>query len=788
MDFAAKEVSFALNGKTRSIVLIISLYFMLYSLSMLAEQQILTAILAPVGGLLSFGIILRTYFLSPKLGKIRYAWLLMSFSSLCWMIGDILWIIGDQVYHLNPQTNTFVAIIYLGTNVFMLAAFAIYGMVNFGKWSKIQLILNTAVVTISTLLLTWNIFFRGSVELLHQFGGSGVVTILTIFLDIILSIGVATWFVSYRDGKPALPIMITVSGILLYLVTDVYWIYLDLNRLYTPDTLVDAAYMASLLIIAFGAAVQTQYPDETNFGELISTGQNLWSKIIYILIAPLMIFAFKGFDLFVLINFLSLGLFYVSASAYIQVSIKNETILRGLNQELEKRITERMQELEEKNKQLDYLSNQDIMTNLFNRRYFLNLLEESLQNMALGETLALLFIDLDRFKTINDTYGHAIGDRVLVEVSKRLQSMIRQNQTLARFGGDEFILAVRSDCGYPEIEAIAQNIIESCSQVIRIDQYTFFLTISIGISIFPLDAKDVGMLLKNADMAMYQAKKQGFNESVSFSQELNDIVQRKNEIEILLKHADYEHEMILYFQPQFTIREQKLIGMEALLRWNNPQKGFLEPDDFIPIAEETNDIIPIGGWVMRKAVQRIAEWNAAFGLDLTMSVNVSPKQLKQIDFVDELQTLLTDYDVKPDWLDLEFTENVAMEGKFPLIEIAKQLKKIGVNISIDDFGTGYSSLSSLKLFPVDKIKIAKPLIDAISKENFSQSIAKYTILLANMMGIKTIAEGVETQEQMELLLELGCEQIQGYYLGKPLPPEQFEERFLKSMPGNRSNK
>lgn len=776
-----------MNGKIRSIVLIISFYFMLYSISMLAEQQILTSILAPVGGLLSFGIILRTYFLSPKLGKIRYAWLLMSFSSLCWMIGDILWVIDEQVYHLNPGTNTFISLIYLGTNVFMLAAFAIYGMVNFGKWSKIQLILNTAVVTISTLLLTWNIFFRGSVELLHQFGGSGVVTILTIFLDIILIIGVATWFVSYRYGKPALPIMITVSGILLYLVTDVYWIYLDLNRLYTPNTMVDAAYMASLLIIAIGAAVHTQYPEETNFGELISTEQNLRSKIIYILIAPLMTLVFTGFDLFVLITFLSLGLFYVSSSAYIQVSIKNEKILRGLNQELEKRITERTQELEEKNKQLDYLSNQDIVTNLFNRRYFLNLLEESLQNMALGETLALLFIDLDRFKTINDTYGHTIGDRVLVELSKRLQSMVRQNQTLARFGGDEFILAVRSACGYPEIEAIAQNIIESCSQVIRIDQYTFFLTISIGISIFPLDAKDVSMLLKNADMAMYQAKKQGFNESVSFSQKLNDIVQRKNEIEILLKHADYEQEMILYFQPQFTLREQKLIGMEALLRWNSPQKGFLEPDDFIPIAEETNDIIPIGEWVMRKAVQRIAEWNAAFGLDLTMSVNVSPKQLKQIDFVDELQTLLTDYDVKPDWLDLELTENVAMEGKFPLIEIAKQLKKIGVNISIDDFGTGYSSLSSLKLFPVDKIKIAKPLIDAISKENVSQSIAKYTILLASKMGIKTIAEGVETKEQMELLLELGCEQIQGFYLGKPLPPEQFEERFLKSRPGNRSN-
>ena len=769
-----------MHGKTRFIMIIVSLYFILYSLSIWAEQQYLTALLAPIGSLLCFGILLSAFFHSPKQGRIRYAWLLMSFASLCWLLGDLFWLIDEQVLQQNAASNTFIALLYLGTNAFILAAFAVYGMVNFGKWSRIQLILDASIVTITTLLLAWNIFFKGSYDLLYQFGGSGMITILTIFLDFVLTIGVATWFVSYRDRKPSFTIPITAIGVILYLVTDVCWIYLDLNRLYLPDGLVDAAYMAAFMIIALGAAIYLQHPEELEYSESLSGERGLWSKIIYICIAPLMTLFFRGFDLFVLINFFSLGLFYASASAYIQVSIKNEKILRDQNQVLELRIMERTRELEEKNRQLDYLSNQDTVTNLFNRRYFLSALEEMLQNIAPNETLALLFIDLDRFKTINDTYGHSIGDRVLVELSKRLQALTRQDQTLARFGGDEFILAVRSGFAYEEIESIAEQIINECSQAIWIDQYTFYLTVSIGISIFPLDAKDVGMLLKNADMAMYQAKKQGYNEYVTFSRELNDIVQRKNEIEMLLKHADYEHEMTLYFQPQYTLQEQKLIGMEALLRWNSPQKGVLEPAEFILIAEETNDIIPIGGWVMKKAMQQIAVWNAGFGLDLKMSVNVSPKQLNQIDFIEQLQGLLTDCAIQPAWLDLEITESVAREGRFPFSEIAKQLKQLGVDISIDDFGTGYSSLSSLKLFPIDKIKIAKPLIDAVSKENLSQSIAKYTIELANAMGIKTIAEGVETEEQMELLLELGCEQVQGYYLGKPLPPEQFEQFYLKS--------
>ncbi|MCE5196053.1 MAG: EAL domain-containing protein [Negativicutes bacterium] len=765
-------------AKTRSLLVIVSLYFSLYALSIWAEQQLLTALLAPIGGLLCFVILLGAFFRSPKQGRIRYAWLLLSFAGLCWLLGDLLWLLDEQVLQQNAAGNTFIALLYLGTNVFLLAALAVYGMDNFGKWSKIQLILDAAIVTITTLLLTWHIFFKESYELFDQFGGSGLVTILTIFLDFVLSIGAAVWFVSYRDNKPALPIRITAFGVMLYLITDICWIYLDLNRLYMPDGLVDAAYMAALLIIAFSAAVHLQDPEELQYGEAYSAKRNFWSKIVYICIAPLMTLFFRGFDLFVLINFLLLGLFYISASAYIQVSIKNEKILRDQNRELALRIRERTQELEEKNRQLDYLSNHDTVTNLFNRRYFLRTLEEILQSIAPNETLALLFIDLDRFKTINDTYGHSIGDRVLVELSKRLQALIGEKQTLARFGGDEFILAVHSGSAYAEIESIAGKIIRECSRAIRIDQYTFYLTVSIGISIFPLDAKNVDTLLKNADMAMYQAKKQGCNEYVTFSRQLQDLVQRKNEIEMLLKHADYEHEMTLYFQPQFTLREKKLIGMEALLRWNSPQKGCLEPAEFIPIAEETNDIIPLGGWVLKKAMQRIAVWNETFALDLKMSVNVSPKQLNQIDFIERLQALLTDCAIRPAWLDLEITENVAWEGRFPFSKTAGQLKQLGVNISIDDFGTGYSSLSSLKLFPIDKIKIAKPLIDAVSRENLGQSIAKYTIQLANAMGIKTIAEGVETKEQMELLLELGCEQVQGYYLGKPLPAEQFEQAFL----------
>jgi diguanylate cyclase (GGDEF)-like protein len=608
--------------------------------------------------------------------------------------------------------------------------------------------------------------------------------IIGITLDVSIFIVMAVLYFSIRSGKIPKYIGITAGAILLYVLTDICWMYLYYKNLYIPNSLIDVLYLASLLGIAAGAKLKAVSNIESpSLQESESSNVGFKHKGFLLLIYPVLVLIFKGLVFTDLLVFVFIILVHKWLSAYIQVAIKNEQLLKrekDLNVDLESRISERMKDIVEKNEKLDFLSNHDMLTILYNRRYFIRGLEEMILQVAPNETLALLFLDIDRFKTINDTYGHHVGDQILIVISQRLQNLELQNSLLARLGGDEFVLAFHSNYGYQKTEEIAQQIIRYCKEVIIIERYSFHITVSMGISIYPFDAQDCETLMKNADIAMYQAKKQGYNKYVSFNEQLNNVIRRKNEIEILLKDTDLDKEFELFYQPQFSIPEKKLIGMEALLRWNKPGKGVILPGEFISIAEETDDIIPIGNWVMKKAIGQIANWNNSYGLKLKMGINVSPKQMDQTVFISKLKSAMEDFLIKPEWLDVEITEGVAIEGEYKIAEIAKQFKNIGVSISIDDFGTGYSSLSRLKNIPFDRIKIAKPLIDAITTNSYDMEIIKHTISLAKSIGIKTIAEGVELQDQFDLLVDLGCEEIQGYILGKPMPALEFEKTFIET--------
>jgi diguanylate cyclase (GGDEF)-like protein len=774
------------NKKWIKILWVIGIYYVFYLIATILQNEFCGNILSPIGGLLSFTIILNTYFKADKSQNIQKTWIILALAPLSWAIADILWAVYDMVFYQNPENSDIISGFYLGTNIFLFATILIYVGSKMRRWNAIQLIVDSTAISASSLFFLWILFLNKNMGNFNLISDGGWITTMTVIFDVAAFVGITIWFYSIREGVIPVYIQITAVSVLMFFVVDIYWIYQDLENIYIPNSLIDAVYMASILGVSLGAILYTvsskdlgsQDVEYSNIGKKISIN----NRGLVILSGPILTIIFKGFDLADLLIFLLIIVIYELTTVYIQASIRNQQLLKkeqGLNLELERRIAERTKELEETNKQLFSLSNQDTVTNLYNRRYFLHELEEKFSKIAQYETLALLFIDLDRFKTINDIYGHDVGDQVLVEVSKRLKEMDQQDMLLARLGGDEFVLAFNSNYGYQEMEMIAQQIIDTCSKVIEIGRYCFSLTISVGISIYPLDADSTNMLLKNADMAMYQAKKTGFNRIISFNKHLNEIIQRKNEIEILLKQVDFDKEFMLFFQPQFSIPEKKLIGMEVLLRWNSPQKGVILPEEFIPIAEETDDIIPIGEWVMKKAIGQIEIWNRVYGLELKVAINVSSKQFDQTSFIDELQCFMKQCSVKSDWVDIEITESVAIGGEYRMVEIASKLKSTGVSISIDDFGTGYSSLSYLKLFPFDKIKIAKQLIDAIATDDYDLNITKFTILLAKSMGIKTIAEGVESQEQFDLLTELGCEQIQGYLLGKPSQAQEFEELFLK---------
>ncbi len=772
-------------------LIILCAYFCAYLTATIFRLDVLANILSPVGGLLAFGILLNTYLNSRRTGAVRITWLLFGLACLFWAFSDIQWAIYDFVPGVEPQDIGALPYLYILTNAFMLVSVIIFAAHKFRKWHAIQLFLDVVTISVSSMLMLWILFFNKKFAFIELWQKLGSASFLGALLDFTLFVGIAAWYFSVRKGKIPLFMRIVSSGILLFILTDLYYYYLSYHDLYVANSVIDAVFMAGLLMIAVGAGLDRHMQESEKASPGMSDYKNIGGKRrgILLLIMPVLAAVFRGFSWTDLFIFAFIIFVHESLSAYIQTTIKYERLLKRekkINLLLEERIVERTREivdmnreLSRKNIRLDFLSKQDTVTSLYNRRCFIGKLEEMLATTTLPETVALLFIDLDRFKTINDTYGHGIGDQVLIEISKKLKTFNHKNSLLARLGGDEFVFAFRGHYEYAKAEAVALKIIQHCSEAIVVEQYTFHITLSVGISIYPFDARDCDTLMKNADIAMYQAKSLGYNLCMSFNSLLNEIIHRRNKLEILLKKADFNKEFELFYQPQFSIPDKRLVGIEAVLRWNNPEYGSISPNEFIPIAEVTNHIIPIGEWVMRQAIRQISKWNEGYCRQLKMGINISPKQLDNADFVKILQNEMEHCLTDSDWIDIEITESIAIEGEYRISEIASLFKGIGVSISVDDFGTGYSSLSYLKLFPFDRIKIDKSLIDTISSDGYDLQIVKAIIMLAKTLGIRTIAEGVELQEQFDLLAELGCEEVQGFLLGRPVSSSEFENTFLK---------
>jgi len=419
---------------------------------------------------------------------------------------------------------------------------------------------------------------------------------------------------------------------------------------------------------------------------------------------------------------------------------------------------------------LDYKAHHDELTHLSNRTLFLDRLEHAIKKAKRQEgMLAVLFIDLDRFKEINDSLGHETGDRVLVEVAKRLSENLREIDTIARLGGDEFTLIVEDIEGNDKVNEIASRVLTLLQQPIQIDQHQLYVTSSIGISFYPLDGADAQNLLRNADSAMYKAKIEGRNSYQYYTQELTARAYERVLLESNLRRAIENQEFIVYYQPQMDGVSGKMIGMEALVRWQHPQMGLISPATFIPIAEETGLIVPIDQLVMKSALKQIVQWRNEGLNPGILSLNLAMKQLWQESFIETLQWMLEESGCKPEWIELEVTEGEVMKNPEMAIGILKRLHDIGVALAIDDFGTGYSSLSYLKRLPLDLLKIDQSFVRGIPDNNEDIAIVRAIIALAKSMGMRVIAEGVESIEQKNFLVENGCRAIQGYFYSRPIP-------------------
>ncbi len=428
-------------------------------------------------------------------------------------------------------------------------------------------------------------------------------------------------------------------------------------------------------------------------------------------------------------------------------------------------ITER-KEAEER---MRHIAQHDPLTGLPNRlalhMRLAQLLPESRRHQW---RLAIMFIDLDRFKIINDTLGHQIGDELLREVACRLSGVVRETDFVARLGGDEFVIILPGIASPGDAALVASKIISALSMPIEAEGHELHTSPSIGISIFPDDGPDGDSILKNADTAMYHAKSAGRNNYQFFAADMNHAATERLDIERKLRHAIARNELALCYQPQFSANGTKPTGVEALLRWHHPTDGMISPDRFIPVAEETGLIVNIGEWVLRQACIEMKHWIDAGLKPLRVAVNVSARQLRRRDFCETVAGALAESGLPAELLELEITESSVMENPQDAIQILESLGRMGVTLAIDDFGTGYSSLAYLKLFPIDHLKIDRSFVRDIELDLNDRAIAFGTIALAHSLGLRVIAEGVETPEQLDLLSNNGCDEVQGYLFSKPL--------------------
>ncbi|MEE9153515.1 MAG: EAL domain-containing protein [candidate division NC10 bacterium] len=413
----------------------------------------------------------------------------------------------------------------------------------------------------------------------------------------------------------------------------------------------------------------------------------------------------------------------------------------------------------------------DALTNLANRRLFMDRLTQALTRVQWHKRIvSVLFLDLDHFKSINDALGHSVGDLLLQAVAGRLTTCVRQGDTVARLGGDEFAIALADVARTSDIPKVAQKIIDTLSRPYVLEGRELFITTSIGICIYPDDAQDAETLVKNADVAMYRAKKHGRNNYQHYSPDMNAQAFERLAIETSLRHALEGEEFFLEYQPQVDIETGRIIGYEALVRWRHPDLGVMPPGKFIPLAEESGLIVAIGEWVLRSACAQNKAWQAAGFPPIRVAVNVSPRQLRHESLLGAVGRALRETGLHPNWLELELTESI-MQDADEAIRLLSQLQAIGVQIAIDDFGTGYSSLNHLKRYPIHKLKIDQSFVRDVTHDPHDRAIVTAIIALAHSLNLKAIAEGVETEEQLAYLRSLKCDEAQGYFLGRPMPAQ-----------------
>lgn len=469
---------------------------------------------------------------------------------------------------------------------------------------------------------------------------------------------------------------------------------------------------------------------------------------------------------------------------------KNELeLLRGNYQELtvnydntlafSNQLNSKYEELKKSQDKFKKLAYTDYLTELPNRVSFIEMLDSVMMTLRNEEVIALMHVDIDNFKNINDTLGHSYGDELLIDVTHRLKQAIDENDYLARTGGDEFIILTQNIDDTGDYENKVKKIQKVFSYPFVLAMQEYFITVSIGLTMAPQDGKTTQVLIKNVDSAMYTAKDNGKNTFSYFDNSVNEKFMIKIQTQSELRKALENQEFVVYYQPQVDLNSDKIVGFEALVRWNHPTKGIILPMEFIPLAEETGLIVPIGNWVLKEACEQLKVWENEGYDNLVMAVNISIRQFKDKELFNRVKEVIEETGINPKHLELEITESIALQDIEYSVTTISKLRDLGIVFSLDDFGTGYSSLNYLKLLPVNNLKIDKSFLDTILEDISDQSIVKTIISLAQVLDLVVIAEGVEKTDQELFLKEVKCDKAQGFLYSMPIPKEEADEILNK---------
>lgn len=767
----------------KGMIVFIAMTYVAYFIATVLGNETVVSVFSPLLAVSVSGSFYMLYSHSRS-REFRGLMLVIAIGVLSWAIGDVWGIYVQWIRGTMPEEHIFYYYIYMVPNLcFGIASILL--MIKIRKHFNSAAIMVDSVVLITVWILAITIgMFDLRFSALFEMNIIDTAMFIYLITDILV-LSVAVMFASLmRKSISQQPFGIVIAGMLLYALIDISYTYQYFTGLYEPFGITDLVYMTSFLMMGIGALSAIRRDPAARLFEIdteqipefaINRG-----RMFVLLAAPVFLIAIQTqytWEVLILL-ILVVGyeritdLLYTSTTDQRAIDLAYQRQIK-LDQEIEKQTSE----LVMKKNEFELLSRSDSITGLYNRRYFLDELSRRIENARPDTSVAVLFVDLDQFKSINDVYGHSVGDHVLVKIAGRLRRILPPDTLIARQGGDEFVIGLEDAASMEDLDSMVRWIIEECNFPVQIDPFVFKIQLSIGVAIFPQDATDAQTLLRYADIAMYQSKTSGSNGFVFFNKLLNDTFHRRTQLDISLMRARFESEFCLHYQPIVT-PEGKLVSMEALVRWNAPTIGWVSPGEFIPIAEENGTIIELGSWILETAVRQIKEWNNDRAEQLRMCINLSSIQLRTGDFAEKLLALVRKYDVMPSSICLEITESILINFDMNRSTLDK-ISDMGFLVSVDDFGTGYASLNYIRNLRLNILKIAKPLVDEVSSDPRIKDIVVALIELAHDLDLTVIAEGVATTAQLDVLAALGCDFVQGYHFSRPLETRQFEARYLR---------